>query len=152
MRITNALFRNGRRFQVETEDFRHFSNLVAKEIVAQYDDGSYKMFRVSVGAKSDIASTPPEVWAKAGVVVWLPPFGPYAPDAYAHDSAYQNTLEVFDPVGRYWTPANLSKDESDELLKALMFSGGVDPLKAEEIYQGVHVGGWRAFREDRSAQ
>lgn len=148
MKIVNALFRGGRRFQVDTEDFRNFINLAAKEIVARLDDGSTILLRIPVGAKSDLASTPPILWVKL-LKQWLTPFGKYAPDAYAHDSAYQATLERWDDLSQAWKPAMLTKDESDDLLKALMVSGGVEQAHIDEIYEGVHIAGWRPFREDR---
>jgi hypothetical protein len=145
-RISNAIFVHNRRFRTETQDFRHHVLVEAKQIKVAYDDGSEALFQIPVGAPSDLASTPPIIWTKLGFE-WLPPFGDYAPDCYAHDSAYNGSLEVWN--GTDWVKAMLSKEDSDDLLFALMTGAGVNPLKAREIYDGVHIGGQKAFDEDR---
>jgi hypothetical protein len=65
----------------------------------------------------------------------LPPTGDYFLAAVLHDWLYRRT--------------DRPKDECDSLFREAMLSLGVDGRTAEIMYQGVHVGGWKAFREDR---
>lgn len=137
-----ALFRNGYDLDVRSHDGRNFLLLADKDIMT--DSGT--MYRMPKGAISDGASIPQLLWG-----LGLAPFGPYWPAAYAHDCAYRGTLLVYQLEGDSWEEAMLSKDMCDELLKALMFSLGVDQKLINVIYDGVHVGGIRAFRDDRQA-
>jgi Protein of unknown function (DUF1353) len=93
------------------------------------------------GAATDGASTPQAIWDV------LPPFGAYWLAAFLHDCAYQNTLLIVKETGM--EKAALFKDDCDSLLKEAMQSLGVDNADVETIYQGVRVGGFKAFNDDR---
>ncbi len=104
-----------------------------------YNTRDGRTFIVPVGASTDGASTP------ALAASLLPPTGDYWQSAVLHDAAYRNDLRL--PDG---SKASLSKEESDLLLKEAMELSGVDPATAAVIYEGVHLGGAHAFKEDRS--
>ncbi|HEV2350835.1 MAG TPA: DUF1353 domain-containing protein [Terriglobia bacterium] len=127
---------------MRSSDGRNFSLVDPKEIATDAGD----RYRMPTGACSDGASTPREIW---GPPFNLPPFGVYWPAAFAHDCAYRNTLERWD--GRAWVLANLTKDQSDELLDALMFALGTPAMQRSLIFKGVGLGGWAAFQGDRAA-
>jgi hypothetical protein len=82
------------------------------------------------GAPTDGASVPQAMWNI------IPPFGKYWLAAIMHDYLYRFTL--------------LPKDRCDDLFLEAMESCGVDEILAHTIYEGVHLGGWKAFREDRN--
>lgn len=91
------------------------------------------------GATSDGASTPQTIWNI------LPPFGTYWKAAYLHDCAYRNTLLLSDR-----TPANLTEQQSNELLKEAMIFSGDGDLTIFNIYEGVALGGKSSFIADRA--
>lgn len=124
---------------VRTRDGRNVTVMEPIEVVT--DTGA--RYRVPVGAMSDGASTPNEVWTA------LPPFGEYWAAAVIHDAAYRGTLERQLANGD-WMPAWLTKDQCDTLFLDAMGALGVDQLKKETLYEGVHLAGWRAFKEDRA--
>jgi Protein of unknown function (DUF1353) len=136
----NALFVNGPELVATSRDGRNFRLAQAKCVRTNTD-----LFQMPVGAPSDGASIPQPLWSTG-----LAPFGIYWPAAYAHDCAYQGTLLVLRDGG--WVPAMLTKDQSDDLLNALMFALGAPEAVRLEIYEGVHLGGWKAFRDDRSVE
>lgn len=146
MGFENCEVKNGRpQLLVKTTDGRHFELLASLDYVAR--DG--RRFRVPMGATSDGCSTPPELWALMGKQ-WLAPFGTYWPAAVIHDAAYRNSLRLVtnDGVG---SPANLAKDECDALFLEIMEYLGTSVGERSAIYEGVHLLGWGAFREDREA-
>jgi hypothetical protein len=105
------------------------------------DNGDF--YRVPAGAESDGCSIPEALWSTG-----LSPFGDYWLGAVVHDAAYRNTL--LKKSGADFIPAGLTKSECDMLFLDCMIALGV-PLKTRtEIYQGVNLGGWKAFKEDRS--
>lgn len=130
---------------VRGSDGRHFELVNSFDYVAR--DG--RRFRAPIGAKSDGASTPPELWSLLGEQ-WLAPFGTYWPAVFIHDGAYQDWLQLVDPHGNV-SPAKLTKDQADELCREIMEILGVSLAQRAAIYEGVHLLGWRAFREDRKA-
>ncbi len=87
---------------------------------------------VPVGTMSDGASTPAALWPT------LPPFGAYWLAAVLHDYLY-----------RY---SNFDKAYCDETLLEAMEVLGVSEIVAHTIYEGVHLGGWMAFNEDRKSR
>ncbi|MDE2101117.1 MAG: DUF1353 domain-containing protein [Patescibacteria group bacterium] len=137
-----AIFEGGPAIDARSLDCRNVELLAAKFV--RTSDGEY--YQAPAGGKSDLASIPREFW---GPPFYLTPFGLYAPACVVHDGAYQNWLLVM--RNGIWVPADLSKDRSDDLLNALMFSSGVETETRLKIYNGVRFGGWRAFREDRGA-
>lgn len=121
--------------EVVTQDGRNFKLLKPVTYVAA--DG--RVFVIPAGASTDGASVPSSLWPL------LPPFGDYWLAAYLHDSAYQNTLKTDSGA-----IAGLSKEQCDLLLKEAMQSLGVPLATVAEIYEGVAIGGWKAFKQDRS--
>ena len=84
---------------------------------------------VPAGTRSDGASTPSVLWPL------LPPFGDYWRAAILHDYLYRYTF--------------LPRDYCDAILLEAMESLGVDVAVRRQIYDGVRLGGWKAFEEDR---
>jgi len=84
---------------------------------------------VPVGATSDGASTPREIWS------FIPPFGTYWMAAFLHDYLYRST--------------NIPKDVCDSLLREAMEDLCVDWVERDAIYEGVALGGQSSFDEDR---
>ncbi len=123
---------------VVTLDGRRFT--LFKPIVYIARDGT--VYVMPEGAQTDGASTPQAIWDV------LPPFGQYWLAALLHDCAYQNTLQI-EGKDSMLSIANLTKEQSDSLLKEAMESLGVHEADVETIYQGVHIGGFKAFRDDR---
>ena len=85
---------------------------------------------VPVGTKSDGASTPRLIWDA------IPPFGSYWPAAYLHDFLYRNTQRP--------------KEECDTILNEAMVALNVEDVERINIYEGVHLGGWKSFDDDRA--
>lgn len=137
-------------FKVIT-DFEQFKLLEDVDFFTA--DGRH--FRLPKYAPSDLASTPPAVW---GPPLFLPPCGWYGPSVYGHDCAYQNTLleVVEDALGNEVVrKANLDKPTSDALCREMLHWQKPNPTPSEAtqieaIYEGVTLGGWHAFQEDRS--
>lgn len=94
-----------------------------------YTSKTGMVITVPVGATSDGASTPREIWS------FIPPFGTYWMAAFLHDYLYRST--------------DLPKDVCDDLLKEAMEDLCVDWIERDEIFEGVHVGGQSSFDEDR---
>jgi hypothetical protein len=115
---------------------------IAERIVLM--TGTGEVYSVPPGALTDGPSTPPIVWQR------LPPFGIYWLAAVVHDAAYRNTLER-QTVDGLWLPANLNKDQCDTLFLDCMTALGVPQGIKEELYEGVHLFGWRSFRDDRTS-
>lgn len=128
-----------------SSDGRHFELICSFDYIAK--DGRH--FRAPIGARSDGASTPPELWTLMGEQ-WLTPFGTYWPAVFLHDGGYQNWLQLVDDAGRV-RQANLTKDQADELCREIMEELCVSLGQRTAIFEGVHLLGWRAFREDRIA-
>ena len=87
---------------------------------------------VPVGATSDGASTPREIWS------FIPPFGVYWMAAFLHDYLYRST--------------DLPKDICDALLLEAMEDLCVDLPERFAIYHGVTLGGESSFVSNRTAQ
>jgi hypothetical protein len=135
----SVVFKSRNDVLVRSRDGRNF--VVQEDIDLVTDTGTH--YRVPIGAESDGASTPPELWAE------IPPFGAYWLAALVHDSAYRNTL-LRQMENGFWVPAMLNKDDSDTLLLDCMAALGVEQVRKEAIYEGVHFFGWKAFRDDRA--
>lgn len=112
---------------VQTSDGHSFELL--EDLVYTAKDGT--VYTVPAGSLTDGASTPPILWPT------IPPFGKYWLAAVLHDWAYRYSA--------------LSKQECDWLLKEAMVSLDVDLVLCDTIYEGVHLGGWKSFRDDRAA-
>ena len=81
--------------------------------------------------------------------IWVhyPPFGPWWLAGVIHDAAYRGSLEVLRDGS--WSKALLSKDDSDNLFLEALESLGVSLTDRTLLYQGVHIGGWKAFDKNR---
>lgn len=97
-----------------------------------YTSKTGQVITVPVGATSDGASTPREIWS------FIPPFGTYWMAAFLHDYLYRST--------------DLPKDACDDLLEEAMEDLCVDMIERDAIYDGVTVGGEDSFVSDRMAQ
>lgn len=114
---------------------------------SDYVDSNGVLYRMPAGATSDGASTPPILWAQAGIE-WLPPFGSYWRAAYLHDTAYRDTLLIWNGVS--FIHATLPKASCDALLREAMVSLGTHSLTVDLIYKGVVDGGASSFEADRA--
>jgi hypothetical protein len=124
-------------FSVATADGHNFF-LLENAIYISKNGTTYILPK---GATSDGASTPQALWSTG-----LAPFGTYWKAAYLHDCAYRNTLLLAD--GK--TPANLSFEDSNNLLKEAMELSGDGDLTIFNIYEGVALGGKSSFDNDRA--
>jgi len=86
---------------------------------------------VPAGTQSDGASIPEALWSTG-----LAPFGTYWLATVLHDYLYRDTARL--------------KEECDTILLEAMQALYVDETQATLIYEGVHFGGWKAFRGDRT--
>lgn len=110
---------------VRTSDGRNMSLLDSFTYISK----TGRVIVVPVGATSDGASTPREIWS------FIPPFGTYWMAAFLHDYLYRST--------------NIQKDVCDDLLREAMEDLCVDCVEREAIYDGVALGGQSSFDEDR---
>lgn len=132
------VFRTRNDVLVRTRDGREFT--IEEPIDLASDTGA--RYRVPAGAVTDGASTPALLWVR------LPPFGPYWLAAVIHDSAYRGTL-LRQLENDQWAPAMLNKPQCDALFLDCMAALGVDFETKNELFEGVHIGGWKAFNDDR---
>lgn len=107
-------------------------------------------YRIPAYQPTDYASVPPLFW---GAPLLLIPYGWWSLPASLHDAAYQNLLLV---VPTYGTTrlAGLDRSECDALLCESMASikpaaTVFEKAQMDAIYEGVTIGGWHAFKEDR---
>ena len=119
---------------VRTRDGRNF--VLQEFVVFLAADGTF--YELPPGAKSDGASTPPEIWPQ------FPPFGSYWLDAFLHDTGYQNTLQFLD--GKL---ATLPKEKCDALLFEAMTYSGTHEFTRDAIFEAVKLAGQPAFDDDR---
>jgi len=114
--------------KVSSRDGRNFVLLAPFTFVTKAGE----IITVPAGTTSDGASTPRPIWNV------IPPFGVYWPAAYLHDYLYRDTQRP--------------EAECDNLLSEAMASLNVEEAERIAIYEGVHLGGWKAFKQDRSEQ
>ena len=108
-------------------------------------------YRIPFCTPTDFASTPKAVW---GFPLYLIPTGWWAIPAVGHDAAFKNLLLVVNADGST-ALANLTEQASNDLLREMMQAVKPNPTLLESsqmkaIFEGVTVGGWHAFKEDRS--
>jgi hypothetical protein len=127
---------------VITSDFRIFDNL--EPVYYLSNDGT--LYQIPKNATSDLASIPRELWSL------LPPAGTtgaeYALAAFGHDSAYRNTLLLWN--GSAWVLATLEKPDCDLLLREMMIACQVPEDVVDTIYEAVRLGGAGSFKDDRA--
>lgn len=111
---------------VRTRDGRH---CILQEPFTVTDQETGESWTVEVGAASDGASSPNEIWNV------LPPFGTYWPAAFLHDDLYRRS--------------NWPKEKCDAWFLAAMETLCVKEGEKIALYGGVHVFGGESFREDR---
>jgi hypothetical protein len=104
-----------------------------------------------VGAMTDYASTPPEVW---GPPFFLIPYGWWSLPAAGHDDAFQNRLLIVQTDGTTHL-ADLTERESNDLLDEMMQAIKPNPTVFEKaqmdaIYEGVTIGGFHSYKVDRT--
>ncbi len=110
-----------------------------------YFSGDGTCYCAPSGSTSDGCSTPPELWPS------IPPFGTYWLAAVFHDCAYRGTLTIWSADGAVRN-ANLTKVQSDDLFLSAMMELGTPLVERNTIYEGVHLFGWKAFRDDRETK
>jgi hypothetical protein len=128
-------------FQVSSSDGHNFVLLQSCIYIAK--DGT--QYVMPAGATSDGASTPQEIWNL------IPPFGKYWMSAFLHDCCYRNTLQVLagDGVTVLKPQANLTEEQSNNLLLEAMDSQGVNVIERDIIYKAVCDFGKSSFDSDR---
>ncbi len=109
-----------------------------------------RRFRIPKFQNTDFASTPKAVW---GFPLFLIPTGWWSIPAIGHDAAFQNTLLAVHLDGSV-TLANLTEAQCNDLLCEMMCAIKPNQTLFETsqmraIYEGVTLGGWHAFKEDR---
>lgn len=136
-----------------TIDFHVITDFKQFKLLKSVDYGALdgKVYRLPAFAGSDLASTPPAVW---GPPLYLPPCNWYGPAVYGHDCGYQDTLVIVQEDGTT-RKAALTKEQCDALCLEMMHALKPNPTALESaqmqaIYDGVSLGGWHAFKEDRS--
>ena len=128
-------------------DFSVSRLLQAVDYVAQ--DGTH--YRIPFAQPTDFASIPPALW---GPPLFLIPYGWYSLPAVGHDALYQNLMLVVYPDGST-SLANRTEQQSNDLLLEMMhvirpIPTEFEKLQMDAIYEGVTIGGWHAFKQDRS--
>lgn len=111
---------------VKTSDGKNFSLFESFSFTDQFGN----TYEVPVGFETDGPSIPRALW------IDLPPFGNYWLPAVLHDFLYRKT--------------KLDKAMCDNVFYNAMIANGVPRIRAGEIYNGVHLGGWSSFNSDRS--
>ena len=94
-----------------------------------------QVITMPAGATSDGASIPKVFWS-----LGLAPFGPYWLATVLHDGLYRGLT----------SPRIDDRDVADLILWEAMTSLGVAKHIAQEIYEGVHLGGQVAWDKDRA--
>jgi hypothetical protein len=102
---------------------------------------------------TDYASAPPALW---GPPLFLIPYGWWSLPALGHDSAFQNSLLAVNSDGlkHLAFPGADTEGACNVLLLEMMKAIKPNPttfekLQMDAIYEGVTIGGWHAFKEDR---
>jgi Protein of unknown function (DUF1353) len=112
----------------DSSDGRNFT--LTKPLIYVTNVG--ERIEIPIGATSDGASTPREIWVK------FPPFGPWWKPAILHDYLYRLT--------------HRPKKECDDLFYEAMESCGVSRADRDAIFEGVNLLGEQAFNCDRDRQ
>ncbi len=139
----NALFRDGPYFDVRTKDCLDFQILKEKELSARWDDGRFERYLIPAQAGSDGASIPLIAQAMRPSLRERI-FGA----AVAHDSAYRKTLLIWRDGA--WVNANLSEEDANELIRALMFIEATTEEERWIVFKALEMFGEKAYREGAS--
>ena len=130
--------------QAESNDGLNFDML--RPLV--YQDKQGNVWRVVRTAQTDGASTPELIHT-----LGFEPYGQGWPAFILHDGGYRDRLEKLtagDWLNGTYVKNTLDKDACDNLLREAMEWLGVEPVKADAIFEGVHLG-HVAFKNDRMA-
>jgi len=108
-------------------------------------------YRIPFAQPTDFASIPQALW---GPPLLLIPYGWYSLPAAGHDALYQNLMLVVAADGST-SLANRTEQQSNDLLLEMMRAIKPSPtdfesLQMHAIYDGVAVGGWHAYKQDRT--
>lgn len=90
---------------------------------------AHGLITVPAGFVTDFASIPVLLWRI------LPPVGAYDRAAVVHDYLY--------------FLGGMPRAQADRVLREAMLACGVDRATVDEIYDGVRLGGWWAWRQHR---
>jgi hypothetical protein len=143
-----ALFRGGPYFDLRTKDCQLFWHLAPKEATCKWDDGRFFIYRIPAHDFSKSADPDSDGASLFLLAKVLRPslrermFGA----SLFHDSGYHGTLEVY--RDGQWVLANLTKDETDELLKALMYIEAVTEEERVIVFEALEWFGKKAWDED----
>lgn len=96
----------------------------------QYQDSVGRTWTVPIGFVTDGASIPRELWSTVG----SPFTGKYRRAAVVHDYLYK-----LQPLPRA---------KCDLVLLEAMMKDGTEKILAKTIYDGVRLGGWKAWKDD----
>lgn len=126
---------------------------VLKPLLFRDLDGT--LYEVPAYAPTDFASTPKAVW---GFPLFLIPTGWWSIAAIFHDAAFRGLLQIVGPDGARTQafPAATDMQKANDLFCRIMKSIKPNPTLMETsqlraIYEGVTLGGWHAWKEDRQA-
>lgn len=145
----NALFCHGPYFDVRTKDCLNFLDLAPKEISVRWDDGTFARYRMpahdfskSQEPDSDGASLP----TLAKVVRPSLRERMFGASRF-HDAIFRRTLEVW-TEGDKWIPANLTMEQGNQILEALMFIEATSEAERILVFEALQWFGRRAWNED----
>jgi hypothetical protein len=118
----------------------------------RYADRAGRLFEIPYCQPTDFASIPKEFW---GAPLFLIPFGWYSIPAGGHDALFQNTMRIVNADGTTQRALIKSESECNDLLLEMMQSIKPNPtifekMQMDAIYEGVTIGGWHAFKADRT--
>jgi len=100
--------------------------------VIEYEKKQYE-FKIIKGFMFDGASIPRILWTTTG--------HPYQPD-------YLRAGLVHDYLYRF-NPAKIGRKTSDKIFKGILRIDGVGRYQAWKMYQGLRIGGWKAWNDWR---
>ena len=128
---------------------RLIANLLKPVFYLSQDSES--LYELPAFAPTDYASVPQELW---GAPLFLIPYGWWSLPAFGHDTGFQNKLLKLLPGGSK-ALARLTEPQCNDLILEMMNAIKPSPtafekLQRDAIYEGVTIGGWHAFKEDRS--
>jgi hypothetical protein len=151
-----ALFVDGPYFDVRTKDCQNFWNLKVKELTARWDDDRFEIYQVPAHnlppsgyavddrPDSDGASLPmPARMIRPSLRERI--FGA----GFVHDAGFRKLLLV--KRGDEWVNANLSEEDCNALIKALMFIEATSDAEREIVYEALQLWGKKAYDLDAKA-
>ena len=123
-----------------------------KPIWYRAKDGT--LYELPYAQSTDFASTPKATW---GFPLFLIPTGWWAIPAFFHDAAFRGTLVIIGENGARSLafPNKDDEQKANELLLEIMQwlkpnANLLESAQMHAIYEGVAIGGWHAWKEDRA--